>query len=109
MYAYIYRFTIDGVEHAATGYSQSIAEATTYANDLMFVRNKNIPGEKTALVAGSLEFGVSEARVMQVLDEVTKKNPNNTTAAELHPGEHNRLLHEPVNPNAELRDISRPV
>jgi hypothetical protein len=54
----------------------------------------------------SLEFGVSEARVMQVLDEVTKKNPNNTTATELHPGEHNRLLHEPVNPNAEVRDIS---
>jgi hypothetical protein len=108
MFAYLYRFTIDGVEHAATGYSQSPAEAAAAVKDQMFVRNKNIPGEKAAVVAGSLEFGVNELRVMQVLDEVTKKNPNNTTAEELHPGEHNRILHEPVNPNAEVRDISHP-
>jgi hypothetical protein len=106
MFQYIYRFTIDGVEHLAHRLLAEQGRRRVVGEDLMFIRNKNIPGEKTALVAGSLEFGVSEARVMQVLDEVTKKNPNNTTAPELHPGEHNRILHEPVNPNAAVRDIT---
>jgi hypothetical protein len=106
MFQYMYRFTIDGVEHLAQGYAASRADAELWARDTMFIRNMNIPGEKTVLVPDSLKFGVTMEEVMRSLDEVNRKNPNNTTATELHPDFPNRILHEPVNPNAEVRDIT---
>jgi hypothetical protein len=102
---YVARFTIDGVEHTFSGYAVSKAEAVEKLGYVVSARNANIPGEDTKL--GVVEFGVTPEYADKVAKEVAAKNPNGTVATDLHPDAANLLLHNPVNPNAEVRDLSR--